>query len=79
MSRIDVERTLETPSVYVSRVREAVIRRASCISKTHMEQCGMLMEPGPERVNDQAHLAVVETGMGRSYIMDQVNQLILYL
>jgi hypothetical protein len=52
--------------VYVSRVREAVTRRASCISKTHMEQCGTLMEPGPERVNDQAHLAVVETGMRRS-------------
>ena len=52
--------------MYVSRVREAVIRRASGISKTHMERCGMLMEPAPERVNDQAHLAVVETGMRRS-------------
>jgi hypothetical protein len=42
-NNIDVERTLETTSVYVSLVREAVIRRTSGISKTHTERCGKVL------------------------------------
>jgi uncharacterized membrane protein YkgB len=64
----------------VSLVREAVIQRASGVSKTHTGAVWHADGAGLDRVNVQAHhLLVVETGMRRSDIMNQVNQLILYV